>query len=146
MTEQLDDFFNSKGIKRNLPEFNETEEIKIQSVNDKLIKPVLQQIGEKLNSYSNCKADIMTSKKELNSIKENVELKFYRLMSLKFVYRPKFSIKGESIFVTGQYCIPNLYGDAIEFKNTELKKVITELKASDITEDFTNAFTNNVDI
>ena len=146
MTEQLDNFFNEKGIKKSVPEFNPSQETKIQSVNDKVIKPVLQQLAEKLTAYSNCKADMMTSKKEVTSIKENVELKFYRTMTLKFVYRPKFSLEGDNIFVTGQYCIPNLYNEAIEFKNASLNKNISDLTPSDITDDFSAVFTSNVDI
>jgi len=146
MTEQLDNFFNEKGIEKSVPEFNPSQETKIQSVNDKVIKPVLQQLAKKLTAYSNCKADMMTSKKEVTSIKENVELKFYRTMTLKFVYRPKFSVEGDNIFVTGQYCIPNLYNEAIEFKNTSLNKNISDLTTSDITDDFSAVFTSNVDI
>lgn len=146
MTKQLDEFFNSKGIKKSIPEFNTDQETMIQSVNDNIIKPVLHQLAENLTTYTNCNAEVMTSKKEVSSIKENVELKFYRNLNMKFVYRPKFSIEGENIIVTGQYCIPNLYGEMIDFNNTNLQKNITELIALDITEDFTNSFTSNVDI
>jgi hypothetical protein len=73
-------------------------------------------------------------------------LKFYRTGQLKFVYRLKFFVEAENIIVTGQYCIPNFYQEAIEFKDTEMKKVATELDAADITDDFNSVFIASVDI
>lgn len=73
-------------------------------------------------------------------------MKVNRVMQLEFVYRPKFSLEDKSIIITGQYCIPNLHGEAIEFKNTALRKVLSDLNESDILDDFTDAFTKNANI
>ena len=120
--------------------------MEIQSVIDEIIKPAFQQLAGKINSYSNFKGVILTSKKETHSYKEYIELKVNRVMQLEFVYRPKFSLEDKSIIIIGQYCIPNLYGEAIEFKNTTLRKVLSDLSESDILYDFSDAFTKNVNI
>jgi hypothetical protein len=146
MTEQLEDFFNSKGIKKNVPEFTPAQEEQIQKVIQNVIKPAFTTLADELSSYANFKADIMTSKKSINSIKENIELKVYRIMQAKFIYRPKFSIEDNDIFLTGQFCKPELYGESVEYKYTDLKKVIADIKENDIKNDFSNAFTTNVDI
>jgi hypothetical protein len=146
MTDLLDNFFNSNGIQKKIPELNYEHEMEIQSVIDEIIKPAFQELSYKISSYSNFKGVILTSKKESNSYKEYIELKVNRVMQLKFVYSPKFSLEDKSIIVTGQFCIPNLHGEAIEFKNTALRKVLSELSESDILYDFSEAFTKNVNI
>lgn len=139
MTELLDNFFNEKGIiKKSISEFNPSQETKIQIKKDELVYPTLQKLAKVLNAYSDCKAKV-------NLEKGDAELEFSRNSALKFVYRVRFSVKGEDIFVTGQYGIPDIY-DEVDFKDTNLKKVIKELTASDIKDDFSNAFTNNVNI
>ncbi|MBN2881431.1 hypothetical protein JXM83_05260 [Candidatus Woesearchaeota archaeon] len=146
MTKQLEDFFNSKGIKKYVPEFNPVQEKQIQSVIENIVKPVLTNLADELSSYANIKADIMTSKKSIDSIKENIELKVYRTMQVKFIYRLKFSIEGNDIFLIGQFCKPNFYGEAIEYKDTDLKKIITNINEDDIKGDFSIAFTTNVEL
>lgn len=47
-----------------------------------------------------------------------------QVMQLEFVYRPKFSLEDKSIIIAGQYCIPNFHGEAVDFKNTALRKVL----------------------
>jgi len=106
----------------------------------------LTALADELSSYANVKADMMTSKNSIHSIKENIELKVYRTMQAKFIYRPKFSIEGNDIFLTGQFCKPNLYGEAVEYKDTGLKKVIADINEEDIKSDLSKAFTTNVDL
>lgn len=146
MTDLIDNFFNSKGIKKNIPELNYEHEMEIQSVIDEIIKPAFQRLAGKISSYSNFKGEILTSRKETNSYKEYVELKVIHVMHLEFVYSPKFSLENKNIIITGQYCIPNLHGEVIEFKNTTLRKVLSDLSESDIFDDFSEAFTKNVNI
>ena len=146
MTDLLDNFFNEKGIKKNVPEFSVLQETNIQSINEKLIKPTFQTLADKLKTYSNCKADVFISKKDTNSIRENIELRFYRTMSLKFVYRFKYSMKDELIIVTGQYNKPDLYEEATNFIDTGFSKDITELVDTNIIDDITKVFIQHVEI
>ena len=138
MNEQFENFMNKNVDKKNIG-FNPLQEKEVESIINDLIKPVLKKIEEKLNTYSNCYA-------EINLINKNVELSFFQTSIVKFVYRLNFTIEGDKNLVTGQYCIPNIYGEAINFTNTKLKKDITELNKSDIDEDFSNSFIVNVDI
>ena len=68
MTDLLDNFFDSKGIKKNIPELNYEHEMEIQSVIDEIIKPAFQQLASKINSYSNFKGVTLTSKKRIELI------------------------------------------------------------------------------
>jgi hypothetical protein len=146
MTNKLDDFFNSKGIKKQTPEFTPNQEAEIQSVIDLIIKPAFEELGGDFSSYSNIKGQVSTSKKSTDSIRENIELKVFKTMQAKFFYKPKFSVTDNQLYVTGQFCIPNLYGECTSYTNTNLKLTLANLTGDNLKTDVISAFTDNVDI
>lgn len=145
MTQKLDDFFQSKGIHKQVPEFNSLQLIQIQLVNKEVVKPTFEEISEELSSYTNCKGEVLISKKEIHS-KENIELRFYRISQNKFIYRISLSLKNDEIIAQGQYSIPNLYGEAINFTDTDLVRPLEALDASAISKDFMDVFIANVNL
>ena len=146
MTDELKDFFKSKGIKKIIPEFNQSQEQQIQIIIENVYKPVFTELSEELSSFANIRADMMVSKRTMDSIKEEIELKVYRTMQAKFFYRPKFLVENNDIFVIGQFCIPNFYGEGLTYRDTEFKRIITDINEVAIKDDFMKAFTENVDL
>jgi len=146
MKEQLEIFFKSKGISKFVPEFSELQEEQIQSVIGSFYKPAFEELEKELNLYSNIKAVTYTSKKAIDSIKEDIEFSIIKASQSIFKYKPKFINENSEVKVIGQFCKLDIYGDDNEFVNTSLSKLITEITQQDIETDFTKAFTENVDI
>lgn len=144
MANSLEDFFNSKGIKKRTFELNSVQESEIQSIIETVFKPAFEELSSEFNSYANIDAQLHISKKSSDEILENIEYKISHIMQAKFCYRPKFSLEKDMLYVNGQFCIPNLYSDCIDFKDTGLKKVLAEIKIEDIKTDVISSFKKNV--
>ncbi len=138
--EQLEKFFTGKGIKKTVAEFNQTQENQIQCIIEKIVKPVFNVLISEFNSYSNIKANSISFKKTMKEVHENTEQRVYKSINARFLYRPKFVLIDEVIVITGQYSISDLYGERTEFKNTGLKKPLSEVTREDIKNDIIEVF------
>jgi hypothetical protein len=61
--QELNHFLGDKGNAQSLPEFDQSDEIKIQEFVSEVFKTGLTKLKEQLNSYQDIKAEISTSKK-----------------------------------------------------------------------------------
>lgn len=143
--EDLNQFLGDKGMKQKFPEFNSSEELEIQKASEEIIKPIYEKIKQQLDLYPNQKADIITSKKTTYVVIEQVEFRIYKTTQPKFTYRISFFKVDNDIYAKGQFCIPNLYGENINFTDTSFSKLLSDLLAEDIGVDFTNSFKANFD-
>jgi len=141
--ENLEDFFKKRGIKKKVTEFDKSQESEIQSVLETIIKPVFNELANEFSSYSNVKADYMTSKSAIDAVMENIEFRVYKMTLLKFSYKPKFISGDDGISIIGQFSIPDFYGDKKTYQNTELRKLLSDLDEEDIKNDVTNSFIAN---
>ena len=138
--EELNQFLGAKGTNQSLPEFNQSDEIKIQEFLSEIFKTSLATLKAQLNGYKDIKGEISTSKKADHSFFEQVEFRVYKIMQQKFTYRLVFSKSENVINAQGQFSIPNLYGESIIFTDTSLHKPIAQTKEKDLLDDFTKTF------
>lgn len=146
MTNLLEEFFNSKGIKKQITEFTPEQETEIQSLIDSIFKPAIEELIGDYNSYRSVTAQLSISKRYTDSIMENIIFKVSKTMHPKFFYRPKFLIEDGNIIIAGQFCIPNIYGECKDYISTDLNKLFKDLKKDDIKSDITAAFIKHSDI
>jgi hypothetical protein len=138
--QELNQFLGDKGKTQSSPQFNQSDEMKIQEFLSEIFKTSLAKLKEQMNSYKDIKAEISISKKAEHSFFEQVELRVYKIMQQKFTYRLVFFKTGDLIIAKGQFSIPNLYGESIHFTDTSFQKPIAEIKEKDVLEDFTKTF------
>lgn len=127
--DELSDFFNERGIKKNPviddnniekvnQNFTEEEYVKIKHFCETVLKPAFKNLSKELNSYDNITVDIFTAKKETPQDAESIELRISRIMQLKFVYKSRFFKLENHIYFAGYYSLANLYGDPTGFEKT----------------------------
>lgn len=143
--QELNQFLGDKGEKPSLPEFNRSEEMKIQEFLSEVFKTSLTKLKEQLNLYRDIKAEISTSKKATDTLMEQVEFRVYKILQQKFTYRLVFLKVDNVISARSQFSIPNLYGQSISFTDTSIHKPIAEIKEKDILGDFTKTFKEHFD-
>lgn len=133
--QELDDVFKGKGFEKKLPELSPKDEENIQKFIDNIGKPAFENIADQLNSFNKIKAEVEVNKRSGNSIMEEIVLHLFQMGQPKLAYRLKFSKKQESLYLFGEYSIPNIYGENTRFHNTSLESPLNNSTEEEIAAD-----------
>jgi hypothetical protein len=128
---ELSDFFNERGINKNLvtsgdnnekvnQDFTAEEYEKIRHFSQTVVSPAFQILSKELNTFDSITADIAAAKKETPKDAECPELKISRIMQLKFIYKSCFFRLDNHIIFAGYYSLANMYGNPTGFEKTGL--------------------------
>ena len=136
---RLEDYFESKGIKKCNTVYDLSERIETTTV----IFPALKMLSDKLSEYGYI-SKIMTVKKSINPDCHDIEFLIDRAQKTICNYVVSLKKEDELLFVIGKFSLSdNLYDDLGLPQETKLKKSIVNVTKEDIIEDFISVFIEN---
>jgi len=147
--EELDSLLSNKGIKKTvvlsedaskIQPLNPDDEKHIQEYLETTIRPSFQKLASVISTYQDIDAKVEITKKADISEIENIELRVFLMLQMKFAYRMKFVKEDNKLFVLGQYSRTNLYGYPTGFEQSSLCVIINDAKSETIINDFMNCF------
>jgi hypothetical protein len=134
--QEIDELFKSQGFEKKVPELTAEDQLLIQQFQDNIGKPALENFCDQLNSFSNVRAEVASSKKTGDAIVEVVELNVFKMNQPRLTYRFKFLRKEKGVFVEGEYSTPNIYGENTRFHKSGLDRPMSGTTEEEIAEDF----------
>lgn len=133
--QDIGDIFKGQGFEKKIPELSAEDEISIQEFLDNIGKPAFENFSDELNSFQHIKAEVIVSKKKQDALMDVVELTVYKMSHPKLTYRLKF-YKKETVYLVGEYSIPNIYGENTRFNDSSLDRPLAGTTEDDIARDF----------
>lgn len=146
-TNELSDFLNERGIKKNPvivdsniekvnQDFTVEEYEKIRHFSETELIKAFQTISKELNTFNSISVDIVTAKKETPKDAECKELQISYIMQLKFLYKSRFFKLENHIIFAGYYSLANLYGNPTGFEKTGMVSPLETVTQEMIIKDF----------
>jgi hypothetical protein len=147
--EELDSLLSNKGIKKTvvlsddaskIQTLNEEDEKQIQEYLETVVKPSFQKLASVISTYQDMTAKVEIKKKADVSDLENIELRVFLMLQMKFAYRLKFVKEENHLFVIGQYSMTDLYGNHTGFEPSSMSILLNDAQSDTIINDFMNCF------
>ena len=134
--QDFDALFKSQGFEKKIPELSPEEQVAIQEFQENIGQPALENFCDELNSFQNIRAEVIISKKSVDTLMEQVELTVYKMAQPKLTYRLRFIKKAGGVHIGSEYSIPNIYGENTRFHNSALDRPLAGTTEDEIANDF----------
>lgn len=147
--DELDSLLSNKGIKKTvvlsddaskIQPLNRDDEKLIQEFLENIIKSSFQKLASVMGTYQDLTAKVEITKKTDISEIENIELRVFIMLQMKFAYSLKFVKEENHLFVIGQYSMTNLYGNPTGFERSALCALLSDASDETIINDFMSCF------
>lgn len=145
MNKKISSFFDLRGNTKYTPEFKDEEQINIKLTLDSIINPQFDEFVEDINSRKDLNAVVIKPSNKIDNLIETIELHIREQNQLKLVYRFKFIKENDLVLFVGQFQIPDIYGEANNIKETNLKIPIQQLTQNIINNDISSTIVENFD-